>query len=101
MLLALQMLPEVCLLLGPTVAHGAVVLSAGSHAHGQVPGDALPRSGVVIWPWMEERGDGREVESIVRCSFSLSNSWKICHDSWKNTWMCGRRVGQVNVKNFN
>lgn len=49
-LLALQMLPEVRLLLGSAVAHGAVELSAGSHAHGQVSGDALPRPGVVVRP---------------------------------------------------
>lgn len=54
MLLALQMLPEVCLLLGSAVAHRAVELSTGSHTHGQVPGDALPRSGVVVWPWRKE-----------------------------------------------
>lgn len=51
MLLALEVLPEVRLLFGTTVAHGAVELSAGSHTHGQVPGDTLPRSGVVVWPW--------------------------------------------------
>lgn len=50
MLLALQMLSEIGLLLGSAVAHGAVELSAGSHTHGQVPGDALPRSGVVVRP---------------------------------------------------
>lgn len=54
MLLALQMLPEVRLLLGSAVAHRAVELSTGSHTHGQVPGDALPRSGVVVWPWRKE-----------------------------------------------
>lgn len=52
-LLALQMLPEVRLLLGSTVAHGAVKLSAGSDTHGQVSGDALPWSGVVVRPWRE------------------------------------------------
>lgn len=62
MLLALQMLPEICLLLGSTVAHGAVELSAGSHTHGQVPGDALPRSGVVVRPWEEE---GRECNLLT------------------------------------
>lgn len=57
MLLALQMLPEVRLLLGSAVAHGAVELSAGSHTHGQVPRDALPRSRVVVRPCSEE-GEG-------------------------------------------
>lgn len=59
------MLPEVGLLLGSTVAHGAVELSAGSHTHGQVPGDALPWSGVVVRPCRqynrEEVVDKREV----------------------------------------
>lgn len=52
------MLPEICLLLRSTVAHGAVELSAGSHTHGQVPGDALPWSGVVVGPL--ERGERAE-----------------------------------------
>lgn len=65
MLLALQMLPEVRLLLGSAVAHGAVELSAGSHTHGQVPGDALPRSGVVVRPWREEVRRGRREKKLV------------------------------------
>lgn len=64
-LLALQMLPEVRLLLGSAVAHGAVELSAGSHAHGQVPGDALPRPGVVVRPcsgwWVRVEEEEAEV----------------------------------------
>lgn len=60
MLLALQVLPEVRLLLGSAVAHGAVELSAGSHAHGQVPRDALPRPGVVVRPWGGGRGGEEE-----------------------------------------
>lgn len=55
-LLALQMLPEVRLLLSSTVAHGAVELSTRSHTHGQVPGDTLPRSGVVVRPWRGKKG---------------------------------------------
>lgn len=50
------MLPEVRLLLGPAVAHGAVELSAGGHTHGQVPGNALPRPGVVVRSWREKDG---------------------------------------------
>ena len=65
MLLALQMLPEVRLLLGSTVAHGAVELPTGGHTHGQVPGDALPRSGVVVRPLGEKetRDDRQERRS--------------------------------------
>lgn len=67
MLLALQMLSEVRLLLGSAVAHGAVELSAGSHAHGQVPRDALPRSRVVVRPWggeKEPETDGVEEKEV-------------------------------------
>lgn len=47
-LLALQVLPELQLLAGPSVAHGAVELPAGRHAHGQVTGDPLPRARVEV-----------------------------------------------------
>lgn len=67
MLLALQMLPEICLLLGSTVAHGAVELSAGSHTHGQVPGDALPWPGVVVRPLERGGGEGGGEEPAHRC----------------------------------
>lgn len=76
MLLALQMLSEICLLLGSTVAHGAVELSAGSHTHGQVPGDALPRSGVVVRPL--ERGEGEKIRGKPPTPFTLT--WNVCKD---------------------
>lgn len=50
-LFALQVLPELHLLAGARVAHGAVELAAGSHAHGQVTGDPLPRARVEVGTW--------------------------------------------------
>lgn len=47
-LLALQVLPELHLLAGARVAHGAVELATGSDAHGEVARDPLARARVEI-----------------------------------------------------
>lgn len=54
-LFALQVLPELHLLAGTRVAHGAVELATGSHTHGQVTGDPLARAGVEVGTWGGDR----------------------------------------------
>lgn len=54
-LFALQVLPELHLLAGARVAHGAVELATGSHTHGQVTGDPLARAGIEVRTWGENR----------------------------------------------